>query len=223
MATPIVEEIRKVKEICTIAKESKDVDEKVEIYKSFQEMLNKEYNRFETLINQYRILKSVRNKVKDDSNLKDCFLNFRDSFSLLVDSIRNNESNNQQFIALKGLNSTFESLITQNWNKFVKDKIESKYKTLEVCQEFIGNELFTELKRYHDTLLISHPSQTSIKDIEHFVNKATEIISGMDADEEILTFISKVSNRRAYLSDLTDNVMKWIKEHKFDSKIKIVM
>ena len=91
------------------------------------------------------------------------------------------------------------------------------------CQEFIGKELFTELRRYHDTLFISHPSQSSIKEIEHFENRATDIISSMDADEEILMFISKVSNRRACLTDLTDNVMKWIKEHKFDSKIKIVM
>ena len=45
----------------------------------------------------------------------------------------------------------------------------------------------------------------------------------MNADDDVIRFISKVSSNQATFADLNEKIMSWIKEHNFTNKIKITM
>lgn len=221
MKSPIIEQIEAVKEVCSTAKQSKDINEKIGNYKNYLDILKEAHQKFLELISQYDVLKSIDEDIKNET--KECFQQYKTGFTSLVDNIRNDSAYNQHFFALKGLNTNFERIIMQNWKNFVQSKIWNVFRTLQVFQDFIGFTKFKQIQNEFDMLNSSFPSEKNLKFINEFVSMGDEIIQGMNADDEIISFISKVSSNRATLNDLSEKIIKWFKDHNYTDKIKITM
>ena len=221
MKSPIIEQIEAVKEVCSTAKQSKDINEKIGNYKNYLDILKEAHQKFLELISQYDVLKSIDEDIKNET--KECFQQYKTGFTSLVDNIRNDSAYNQHFFALKGLNTNFERIIMQNWKNFVQSKIWNVFRTLQVFQDFIGFTKFKQIQNEFEMLNSSFPSEKNLKFINEFVSMGDEIIQGMNADDEIISFISKVSSNRATLNDLSEKIIKWFKDHNYTDKIKITM
>ena len=221
MKSPILEEIEKVKSICSVAKKAQNLNDDLRLYKGYIDIVNEVTQKFTTLIGQYDVIKIILKA--EDERLKACFEGYREGFKSIELNIRNDKVSNTSFIALKGLNTNFENVNNQIWTKYVNERLESSYKTLVVFQDFIGFSKFREIDNVYSTIKNSKPSEYILNIMSKFENQASEIIKGMNADDEIISFITKVSSNQATISDLNEKILTWIKQNNYTSKIKITM
>ena len=222
MDIPILSEIKKVKDVCSVAKKAQDLNEDIRNYKNYSEIVNEVNTTFTQLFNSYNVLKNIV-KIKSDS-MEKCFNDYKNSFEDLDINIRNNKVSNTNFIALKGLNSNFENNILQIWEKYVSERLTSTYKTLVVFQDFMDITHFRTLENTYSLIVgNSYPSENTLRKINEFEKTAKDFILSMNADDDVIHFISKVSANQATFADLNEKIVAWIKEHNFTNKIKITM
>lgn len=221
MKSPILEEITILKDICSTAKENKDVSSKMDCYYSYTKILTEVYTCYVDLINEYNVLKDVNKFIKDE--VKECFNQYKNSFMSLLESLNNDNANNQAFLALKSLNNNFERILNLAWGTYIANKIGGTYKTLNLFRDFIAREEYNDISRNYSNILSSSPNKKTLQDIVEFLAVGDRIIASMNADEDIIKFIVKVSSGVATLNDVSDKVLKWFKEHNYTNKIKITM
>lgn len=78
-----------------------------------------------------------------------------------------------------------------------------------------------ELAKSIGDIITANVSRKQINALVSKVNEANKITSDFPLKPEIETFLKKVSAQRATISDLTPNILEWLKEHKLLEKLKV--
>ena len=59
------------------------------------------------------------------------------------------------------------------------------------------------------------------KTMEHSLSEAKTLINGLGLDPRIIAFLQKMNNGKATVTDLDDNVLRWLKEESLDQRVKL--
>lgn len=82
-------------------------------------------------------------------------------------------------------------------------------------------ESVRQLAKSIEDIMTETVSRKQINALVSKVDEANKITSNFPLKPEIETFLKKVSAQRATISDLTPNILEWLKEHKLLEKLKV--
>lgn len=119
--------------------------------------------------------------------------------------------------------NTFKTLqgnMKKEWSKQYTDLAGSTVSTLEAIRGIDPDKVGNCLQKIKSAE--SWDLNVRIFQILHAgLNDAEQLISDLGLDDEIIMFLKNTNSGRATLSDLSDKVLKWIRDEQLERKIRI--
>lgn len=64
-------------------------------------------------------------------------------------------------------------------------------------------------------------SVDTLMTLKEAIAQANQIIQNLNLDQEVITFLGKITSGKATLKDLNEDVLQWMKDEQLLSKIKL--
>ncbi len=121
---------------------------------------------------------------------------------------------------IKEINDLYRS----NWKKYYSEKYTEIVKVLDLISSIINTSEILVLKN----ILDSHKSKWPIvkSDLDNLNSKRKEsmkVIENLEINDEIETFLIKLSSNEMYIGDLSKEIMSWIEKNNMENKIKMTI
>ncbi len=124
-------------------------------------------------------------------------------------------------ITTKKVREDFE----REWNIFYKDVSEKRLHKISAIKEITSDKNKTgyAINKIRNGLIINYENDNRIRQLAEGLSEADDILKelGLDKENEIMTFLDKVSEGQATILDITDSVEKWIGENNLGGKFLI--
>ena len=101
--------------------------------------------------------------------------------------------------------------------------LKTKFIGLELKSPIIAGScgLTSEVSKIEE-IALSGAGAIVLKSIfEEQINIAKNKINELELTDDIRRFISRITSNNATIEDLTPNILKWIKDNKYENKIKL--
>lgn len=112
------------------------------------------------------------------------------------------------------------------WKKIIHEETKSVDNVINTLGTIVsGRDEITNLKKEKQKFINSTPGNLEARRaIEAYKNIFQDLISELDFDDEILTFLSKISGKRKLtLKDMNLNVYNWLTKNGFAKKVNITL
>lgn len=193
----------------------KDREIKLNKYKNLISSLQKEKKRLDNLIEiKYVLGKEIENIALNivSKNLKE-----------IKNSIINDNINEREGAFLRSALDSVESQLKSEWKKHYEDKTRGIIQTLTNIRPFFNDEreiemIINNLKGFENKWPINRQNYDRF---EELINIAKNKINELELTDDIRRFISRITSNNATIEDLTPNILKWIKDNKYENKIKL--
>lgn len=116
-----------------------------------------------------------------------------------------------------------ENILREQWKKFASEKSISIVSTLKSIKGlFDDSERITNMIKRLETAKDRWPLDgDSLNKFEKDLADGKAIIQELNAGEEIQRFLTLVAMQQATISDINSDILKWINERNFATKIKL--
>lgn len=184
-------------------------------YNSLMSQLSRSKVRLDNFIE----FKYVLGKRIDNISLDSISKNLSD----IKNSIVNDRINEREGAFLHSALDAIETQLKAEWKKHYEDKIRGVLQTLTNIKPFFTDEteidrIISNLKRFESTWPINRERYDRF---EENINLAKKKIDELELTDDIRRFITRITANNATIADLTPNILKWIKDNKYESKIKL--
>lgn len=121
-----------------------------------------------------------------------------------------------------------KSLNTE-WSSFYEKKKRAETGKLDFILQLTDDKpKFTKIKNKLNTVdkwgslqIADTKGSTRLDDFSYGMNETDKAMSSLNLNDEIRQFLSKVTNGKATIIDLDDQIIKWIKEQKLEKTFRI--
>lgn len=147
----------------------------------------------------------------------------KDGLDELKNDISYDNINEREVIILKSMLTSIENQLKSEWKKHYEEKTIGIIQTLTNIKPFFNDRLEIEkiinsLNRFENIWPINRQKYDKfIEDTE----LAKVKIGELKLTDDIRRFINRIINNTATIDDLTPHILKWIKDNKYESKIKL--
>lgn len=114
------------------------------------------------------------------------------------------------------------SRITSEWTSYSDNATKDYIERLGMCRMFFSNKM--EVDRISNAIKAIRKWPLNKKTIEEYIEakgKAEEIFSKINFDKEVEAFLKKIYEKSATMLDLSDHIINWIKENKFEGNLML--
>lgn len=193
----------------------KDREIKLNKYKNLISSLQKEKKRLDNLIE----IKYVLGKEIENIALNIVSKNLRE----IKNSIINDNINEREGAFLRSALDSVESQLKSEWKKHYEYKTRGIIQTLTNIKPFFNDEreiemIINNLKGFENKWPINRQNYDRF---EELINISKNKINELELTDDIRRFISRITSNNATIEDLTPNILKWIKDNKYENKIKL--
>ena len=127
---------------------------------------------------------------------------------------------------VKQLSSSIKVLkesINEEWKAFYSEIADGRIKKLTTVQSITPdkNKTGLVLTRIRNGAKLNYGDNGNLRLFASGVKDADSILESLELTDEILSFLDKVSEGRATIIDLTEDVEKWVREEKLASKFQV--
>lgn len=116
-----------------------------------------------------------------------------------------------------------ENQLKEKWFEITSHDSEEALQILDSIKGVLQDK--TEIQFIRQSLqALSNKWPLTKQNVEQFINQyqnALNKLTELNVSPSIQQFLEKVSSNRATLNDVTDDVMEWLKEHRFPDKLYI--
>ncbi len=138
-------------------------------------------------------------------------------------SINNDKIDGREGAILNTIIDSIESQLKLEWKKYYEKNTRVILQTLSNIKPFFNDEteierIILNLKKFESSWPINNLKYNLFIDN---INLAKNKIKELELTEDIRIFISKIIANTATIEDLTPNILKWIKDNKYENKIKL--
>lgn len=138
-------------------------------------------------------------------------------------SINNDRIDGREGAILNTILDSIENQLKEEWKKYYSKNTRVILQTLSNIKPFFYDETEVEriilaLKKFESTWPINRGKYDLYREN---INLAKNKIKELELTEDIRIFISKIIANNATIQDLTPNILKWIKDNKYENKIKL--
>ncbi|MFU7514624.1 hypothetical protein [Clostridium sp. HCS.1] len=138
-------------------------------------------------------------------------------------NIINYNINDRESAFLNSALDGVESELKNEWQKHYNIKIGNIIHTMSNVKPFFSDEseietIINNLKAFEKKWPINRENYNKF---EELINLSKVKINSLELNEDINRFILKITNNSATIADLTPNILKWIKDNRYESKIKL--
>lgn len=187
--------------------------------------------RIETFIKRAESLKEVYNNlcIEDEYKVENLFMiqpDFSDILELIDKYIQNiNDSvilskNDADKIQMK-LNE-IETPLKNEWSEYVDKNIQNAKNLINMISPLIGEyksqNLIEDIENYKNRWPVS---EREIIKFKSNLSKCEEAIKELDITEEVQEFLLRVMDGIATIENLNEEILYWIKQHNFSTKLYI--
>ena len=123
-------------------------------------------------------------------------------------------------IAQRILNVVFR-IIKEEWEIHFKQITTATIKTLTVISA-IDKDKVTKCKENIDNAEQWKNEKNVLEGLSNALEEAKKLIQSLNLDEKIVSFLTKMNSGKATIADLDDVVLKWFKDEKLETRIKLV-
>lgn len=193
----------------------KDREIKLNKYKNLISSLQKEKKRLDNLIE----IKYVLGKEIENITLNIVSKNLRE----IKNSVINDNINEREGTFLRSALDSVESQLKSEWKKHYEHKTRGVIQTLTNIRPFFNDEreiemIINNLKGFESKWPINRKSYDRF---EELINIGKNKINELELTDDIRRFISRITSNNATIEDLNPNILKWIKDNKYENKIKL--
>lgn len=150
----------------------------------------------------------------------------RDFFFQLkaLKKIDGTQERNHQLIHLKGKVSSINDQINKTWSSKVNKDYEDLIKVGKILDRVFNANQFYEINSYKQNSIAHIPeSDVTVKKYKEDLEKFTKIIKTYALDKKTSEFIGDLATGKAYLNDLDDEVLVWLRKNQLLTKIKLMI
>lgn len=136
------------------------------------------------------------------------------------DVIRSGYAEKEAIIQAESDYRNIQQNIKKEWSKQYSRLANSTISTLQVISSIDSDHVSKCL----DGIAKGSNWTTNIGDfktMDKTLSEAKNLIDGLGLDQQIITFLQKMKNGKATVSDLDDNVLHWLKEESLDRRVKL--
>lgn len=206
---------------------NKEMNNMVKLEKNKQEMQYQNYldSSFKSIVadnnNNLRILFSAFDNIQfeiseDAKSIEKTILN------TIRKVLKDNSIDNYTINNLKTQNRKFNELLEDEWVNFYKNKTK---RILNLLDAICGIAQDKDKVKYASNKIKECANWAAVnKKLNSLcmgIKEANDIIEALDIDNNIISFLKKVSNEEATLLDIDEKIMFWIKKNELQGKIFI--
>ena len=200
--------------------------EKLSFIKRDLERLKSDVDKLDRRVSQYVDMNNTLNDYLENNSE----IIFKESkyvnnqIDKILNNIKNNDFNNYELI--KNIESTVDNYdfnLKDYWKqKYIKDIKVTRSILLILEKLYDDSEKILQIRSKVVKLENRWPfSKEDLNLVQEGINEATLMISKLNVSSNIQSFLQKVSNGEASISDLDDEVLLWLKRNKFENKVKL--
>ena len=200
--------------------------EKLSFIKRDLERLKSDVDKLDRRVSQYVDMNNTLNDYLENNSE----IRFKESkyvnnqIDKILNNIKNNDFNNYELI--KNIESTVDNYdfnLKDYWKqKYIKDIKVTRSILLILEKLYDDSEKILQIRSKVVKLENRWPfSKEDLNLVQEGINEATLMISKLNVSSNIQSFLQKVSNGEASISDLDDEVLLWLKRNKFENKVKL--
>ena len=217
--------IKKIKKSMSQINANNDY-EKLTFIKNELDRLRKDVDKLDIRVNQYvnmnNILKDYL-KNNNDLNFKETkYIN--NQISTILHNINDNDFSNYELI--KNIESTVDryySNLRYYWRQsHIKDTSGTKSMLLILEKLYDDSTKILQIRSKINKLENRWPFTAEVlKLMQEGINEASLIIKELKVSSNIQDFLQKASTGEASIIDLDDEILIWLKDNKFENKVKL--
>lgn len=200
--------------------------EKLTLIKNDLDRLKSDVDKLGTRVNQYI---DMNNILKDYLNNSDNIV-FRESkyinkqISMILENMNNDELNNYGLI--KNIESTVDKYydnLRDHWKEIYRKDTFGTMSILSMLEKlYDDSEKILSIRVKVKKIESSWPFlEEDLELMQQGINEANLMISQLKVSSKVQTFLQKVSSGEASIVDLNDEILLWLKDNRFEKKVKL--
>ena len=217
--------IKKIKKSMSQINANNDY-EKLTFIKNELDRLRKDVDKLDIRVNQYvnmnNILKDYLKNNNDLIFMESKYIN--NQISIILDNINNNDFSNYELI--KNIELTVDryySTLRDYWRQaHIKDTNGTKSILLILEKLYDDSTKILQIRSKVNKLENRWPfTEEDLALMQEGIKEASSIIKELKVSSNIQNFLQKASIGEASLIDLDDEILIWLKDNKFENKVKL--
>jgi hypothetical protein len=178
-------------------------------------------NALDTILNL--LSEAKKQKILEPSISSDISNGLLINITNLYGQLQDRYFNDSDVVEIELILSNFKNEIASQWKTAASSKAEQVTSSLRLLGRFMPNpEQANVLVNKLNNGMQGLPALPSnIKAFAEAIVRGQEMVNGAGFDDEIKTFLQKVTNNRATLADITPKVQGWIQKQNLESRIKV--
>ena len=188
--------------------------------KAAQETLDQ---RFSVLTNQIHSLMLALQYTKEEMQfqLNDQIL--MELESLLQESkgiVESGFAEKDPIAQMENAHKTVQHNIKKDWSKYYSSMTNSTKSTLQVISGIDAEKVAKCLEGIAKGASWT-TSIENFKAMNQSLAEAKDLIDGLGLDQQIIVFLQKMNNGKATVTDLDENVLRWLRDESLDKRVKL--
>ena len=110
--------------------------------------------------------------------------------------------------------------IKKEWSKHYQTLSSSTVNTLKAIRGLDDTRISSCINKI-EAASMWDASVDTLMTLKDAIVQANQLIQSLNLDQEVITFLGKITSGKATLADLNENVLQWMKEEQLLSKIKL--
>ncbi len=217
--------IKKIKKSMSQIKANNDY-EKLIFIKNELDRLKKDVDKLDIRVNQYVNMNNIlKDYLKNNNDLIFKEIKYiNNQISIILDNFNNNDFSNYELI--KNIESTVDryySTLRDYWRQsHIKDTNGTKSILLILEKLYDDSTKILQIRSKVNKLENRWPfTEEDLTLMQEGINEASSIIKELKVSSNIQNFLQKASIGEASIIDLDDEILIWLKDNKFENKVKL--
>lgn len=200
--------------------------EKLSFIKKDLDRLKSDVDKLDRRVSQYVDMNNIlKDYLKNNENIK-----FKESkyinnqIDIILNNIKSNELNNYGLI--KNIESTVEKYnfnLKDHWKQEYRRDTKGTISILLMLEKlYDDSEKILQIRSKVIKLENRWPfSKNELESMQQAIDEASLMINQLKVSSNIQLFLQKVSNGEASIVDLDDEILLWLKDNRFENKVKL--
>ncbi|MED4057769.1 hypothetical protein P4654_27135 [Niallia taxi] len=191
--------------------------------------LNKVRNLSKFLLEIYQLQKDISSLQKEffnrditvsiDVNVKSFSFKMKQLSDLIEQGTIPTE---REYMDIKSGLVNSKNKLTSYWKEMVSERTKPVIELLTIVKDLLENDNQpTFIINKLNNLVLVQPSTRSFVELENLISLGTEILSYLHLNDTIIEFLQKVFDNKATVSDLSPQVLLWLKENDLKDALKL--
>lgn len=215
----LIDKVKEANKLIRAKEEIVNIDREYNALNRFNTLLTKVNNALMNYIKSKTILDKIEERNFSQADLTQ----LREKIKFVKTDIKDGIIDNSVLHELNKLIDELDTNLKFEWNKYYEEKVIPSRETIQSILDIIKNReeaeiVVTALNPVQNKWPITERRLDIINDN---LNKSKRIISEIGLTKEIEEFLEKIRENRATLTDLTPEILNWLKSRDLQDKISL--